>query len=110
MDDLIAFIKARLDEDERYLNSNRRHLWTERPLREVAFKRAILRMHEPVPFWGNNPPPRSRQTAGNVKAWYCECQCPDGVIEGEYPCDTARILAAVWSDHDQYRQEWSPGA
>ena len=101
MDDLIAFVTARLDEDEATAGAARK-------LREVAFKRAILAMHTPVPFWGNNPPPRSQQTAENAVAWYCDCQCPDGVIEGEYPCDTARLTAAVWSDHPDCRQEWKP--
>ncbi len=100
-DELTAFLRARLDEDEAAAGEARK-------LREVAFKRAILAMHEPVPFWGNNPPPRTAQTRENVRAWYCDCQCDDGVIEGEYPCETVRHLAAVWSGHPDYRQEWKP--
>ena len=108
VDDLIAFLNARIDEDGRYLKSNQHHLWTQRPFREVEAKRAILRMHEPVPFWGNNPPPLKDRAPENVKARYCECQCSGGVIQAAYPCDTARLLASVYSDHPDYRPEWKP--
>src|SRR5450631_2764744 len=74
-----------------------------RVLREVAFKRAILALHMPQPFWGNNPPPVRDQTPENVVSWYCECQCPDGVIEGMYPCGEARLLVSVYSGHPDYR-------
>jgi hypothetical protein len=113
MDDLNAFLAARLDEDERELVKDPpvglgyANLGV-RMLREVEAKRALLRMHEPVLFWGNSPPPLKDRTPENAVAWYCECQCPDGVIEGAYPCDTARLLAAVYSDHPDYRPEWKP--
>ena len=42
MNDLIAFLNARLNEDERYLKSNQHHLWTQRPLRRVAATRALV--------------------------------------------------------------------
>jgi len=71
-------------------------------------KLSILGMHEPVPFWGNNPPPLAQRTPENVKAYYCECQCPDGVIEGTYPCETARMLASGYRFRSGYREEWKP--
>jgi hypothetical protein len=98
-------------DDSRAVMAEARHIARHDParaLREVEAKRALLRMHEPVPFWGNNPPPLKDRTPENAVAWYCECQCPDGVIQGAYPCDTARLLTAVWSDHPDYRQEWKP--
>jgi hypothetical protein len=88
MDDLIAFIMARLDEDERYLKSNKRHLWTERPLREVEAKRAILqrcaaRMNEPDQYPNGLVSPRAVLARQNLSD-----------------------LATVWSDHSDYRAEW----
>ena len=118
--DIAEFVKARLDEDEAAANPTvcgcldanhipyctpKPHL--DRPRREVAFKRAILAMHQPMLFWGNNPPPLRDRTPENAVSSYCDCQCPDGVIEGTYPCDTARLLAAVYSDHPDYRDEWA---
>lgn len=119
MDDLVAFVTARLDEDEAQIRESENYLDTwcalsglhldpARALREVAAIRAILAMHAPVPFWGNRPPPLRDRTPENAVSSYCECQCPDGVILGKYPCDTARLLAAVWGDHPDYRSEWKP--
>lgn len=85
--DIAEFVKARLDEDERYLKSNRHHLWTERPLREVAAKRAIL-------------------------AAYCEyadARYPD--YDGGYSSAmdyAVQQLATAWSDHPDYRAGWKP--
>jgi hypothetical protein len=123
--ELAAFLTARLDDDEKTakaafgpgvaLNWPAVHPAVDafidrysplRVVREVNAKRAILTIHEPVPFWGNNPPPYARRTTQNVRAWYCECQAPDGVIEGEWPCPTVRALAAVYSDHPDYNPEW----
>ena len=39
--------------------------------------------------------------------YYCPCQCPDGIIEGEWPCETVCILAAVDSDHLDYDEKWA---
>ena len=78
MTDLIAFLNARLDEDERYLTSNQHHLWTQRPLREVEAERKLL-----ADRWGG----------------------PDHQDMWEHH---VRLLAAVYSDHPDYRQEWKP--
>jgi hypothetical protein len=97
MDDLIAFVKARLDEDE--AGADEVHLprtcssvdrdgdfdtsWCDcyypaRVLREVAAKRAILDSR-----WGG----------------------PDHADMWE---SCVLDLATVWSDHPDYRQEWKP--
>jgi len=130
MSDIAAFLKARADEDEAAAKAARDagrlpwqdDEWSDQPeewidhygrhdparvLREVAAKRKILARHEPQPFWGNNPPPAAQQTDANVVAWFCDCQCPDGVIEGEYPCETARDLASAWSDHADFDPSWA---
>ena len=104
MDKWVAFSAARIDEDEHFAKTAHRlaRKHREQMLREVAFKRAVLAMHMPEPFWGNNPPRLRDRTPENAVAWHCQCQCPDGMIEGTYPCETARLLAAIWDGHPDY--------
>src|SRR5450755_748772 len=113
--EMVTFANARLDEDEAWFTDGAALAddpvaedLCQRLLREVAFKRAILALHMPQPFWGNNPPPVRDQTPENVVSWYCECQWPDGVIEGMYPCGEARLLVSVYSGHPDYRAGWKP--
>ncbi len=97
--DLVAFLRARLDEDEGYLNSNRRHLWTQRPLREVEAKRAILAEHQHEKTY--------LPTDG--EGFGCSCCCWDR-DEGQGGCGwcaTVRALAAVYRDHPDYDPEWN---
>ena len=117
-DDLAAFLRARLDEDETTVAAAEafdawwpahavRHNsrspvaareafmagWDAsraRALREAAAKRSLLALHWPAP----RPSPRPPDCA--------ECRPP------VWPCDTLRALAAVYSDHPDYRQEWAP--
>jgi hypothetical protein len=115
--DLAAFLKARLDENETSAREAavRGARWSAvkvddeelgdawwmhppfeahvrrhdpaRVLREVEAVRKLLGLH--VPIEGVEPP-----------------QC---IVCLEYvPCDTLRFLAAVYSDHPDYRQEWAP--
>ena len=107
MEDLIAFLTARYDEDEATaramekwppgtvqapipeaqasVNEFWRTVYPARVRREVAAKRAIVAWHEP---WHVDP--------GLV--WCAHY----------WPCPTLRLLAAVYSDHPAYRQEWKP--
>ena len=68
-------------------------VWSEgvaaRVLREVAAKRAILAEHQP-------------QQMGYIEAQ----RCP--TCRTAWPCIEGRALAAVYSDHPDYRQEWAP--
>lgn len=110
MSDLAAFLRARLDEDER--DSYATHLWEcaslnvnqdalctcgypARVLREVEAKRAILDEHP-------------RMNPGVCRT----CQHDDWVqrrrVDTPWPCPTLHQLAAVCSDHPDYRQEWAP--
>jgi len=122
--DLIAFLNARLDEDEReakyaleklsacagvhisdpadggdighmvaYSFHSRRHD-PARVLREVEVKRSIIKVHD-----------------------LAEHYCPLPVVPGRHgqlwtpkegPCWTLHLLAAAYSDHPDYRQEWKP--
>jgi len=128
MDDLTAFLAARLGEDEAAAKANigagpgwvhglgdtenfgpswpdyqtydseelsaaEDYLDRFRPLRvlrEVEAKRAIVRLAAKVREWTDGS---AGATAGYAAA-----------VVG----DTLRALAAVWSDHPDYRQEWKP--
>ena len=74
--------------------------------REVAAKRAIVAEHEPgFPAVARQEPPGPSTVTD-----------PDGIIstfpycltcDQDAPCVTLEALAAVWSDHPDYRQEWA---
>jgi len=138
MDDLIAFLKARLDEDERaavaaakfgeagftgrpqwinqygMVTDAEDHDWAivdlngmaiggepvyvqiarhdpARTLREVEAKRAILGRHEPA---GKEP----------VSCLWCS----EDEFLYRWPCPDVLSIAAIYSDHPDYRQEWKP--
>ncbi len=80
MADLIAFLNARLDEDEEKAEIIAGSVgYKSRASREVAFKRAILGEHRTAAGWSSDNWPLS-----------------------------LRLLVAVWSDHPDYDQEWKP--
>jgi hypothetical protein len=66
-----------------------------RTLRDVAAKRAVMAEHF--------------RTVG-PSGWGCR-QCSD-YADGQmtaaepWPCATVRAMAAIWSDHPDYRAEW----
>jgi hypothetical protein len=112
MDDLVAFLNARLDEDEARARATLRPggpLWSEvgygeripemahierhspaRVLRDVEAKRAIVRLAAKVREWTDGS---AGATAGYAAA-----------VVG----DTLCALAAIDSDHPDYRPEWKP--
>lgn len=163
MSNLIAFISARLDDDEaaaRHVESwdaehekdmpeaemrecielasqrkrnydqpwwaaNMRHYLDRRRLpgdparvlREVEAMRALLVLHkvnsEPE-RWGisHSDPAMRGQPTGRTSYWCDECDHDrdyghiGGPVEG---CPTLHHLAAIWSDHPDYRaEEWKP--
>jgi Family of unknown function (DUF6221) len=111
MDDLIAFLNARLDEDEAAAMAATGTAWAweatgdkdnsgavghvededGRPLREVVAKRAILAHHAPIHPIGQ----------------WIGCQQCDGEQAQEWPCPDVLAVAAVYSDHPDYRPEWA---
>ena len=94
MDDLTAFITARLDEDEAQQWPDYSTLppsgWPERRQREVAAKRKRLAAYL-----------KAQATADK----YGDDRYMVGLADGL--ADTIRDDAAVWSDHPGYRQEWA---
>ena len=118
--DLIPFLNARLDEDEAMVAVP--HIWPTtfqpaRVLREVEAKRAIMAEHfiltnenrdeeyeefSVVP-WG------AKGGAGDQGSGCVTCHYYGmGGVKGYGTCRTVRLLAAVYSDHPDYRQEWKP--
>jgi hypothetical protein len=144
MTGLVAFLNARLDEDEATAKAcieAKREPWQEwewedqapadiahygrhgpaRVLREVDAKRKILAGHQ----IHSEPETRTMQhidrrwNTGTVEhqetgrlSWWCGTCDQDrdyGHIGGpEEGCPTIRALAAVYSDHPDYLEEWRP--
>jgi hypothetical protein len=106
-EDLIAFIGARLDEDEQragYVHDGQRDSeplggtgrcvcgWPARVDREVEAMRAILAAH---PVTTEVIPPGYQ--AGTGEKFGCEtCHDWDGATEGRGYCETLLALAAIW--------------
>lgn len=77
---LVEFLNARLDQDER-------PVVTARMRREIEAKRAIIGWHVPLE----------------------DCEPPQCIVCLEHmPCRTLRAIAAVWDNYPGYRQEWKP--
>ncbi|MFE7535214.1 DUF6221 family protein [Streptomyces rhizosphaericola] len=112
-DALVAFLRARLDDDEKValaadpelshvftriatfdpeMAADERHIMRQDPartLREVEAKRRILRAH----------------------AKWCEGRCEAKYPEGGFDAAhywSIKALAAVYADHPDYLQEWRP--
>lgn len=68
-----------------------------RVLRECAAKRTILATHRPIldPY-------------GDPKGATCTMCADSGSNAQGFPCSTVRALAAVYSDHPDYQEEWKP--
>jgi hypothetical protein len=107
MADLVAFLNARLGEDE--------DTWQraqdgpqagppgviDRQLREVEAKRAILTEHSP------GYPVTYPEPSGEPTCYVCHAGGYDWDPE-RWPCLTVRALAAIWRDHPDYDPAWKP--
>ena len=111
MSDLVAFNKARLDEDEG-ATYGAEDLWLirdeseraveARKLREVEAKRKILAEHAPDPVpW-------------EASKWHGELtRCSQGHGDEywtQWPCVEVRAVVAVWSDHPDFDPAWASDA
>jgi hypothetical protein len=91
-DDIAAFLRARLDEDEAVAEHE-----PARVLREVEAMQAVVELHgrahscPAYDQYGDGP--------GYVEP------APWQVVTC---CDTLRCLAAIWGSHPDYRAEWAP--
>jgi hypothetical protein len=125
MDDLIAWLRACLDDDERvarqvmaepggfYLEAETDdtnvmtigahvYRWTpKRVLDEMDAKRRILDLHEHVPAapWG-------RTDVTEIGCTICAYRQDDVIGKGW--CQTVRLLALPYADREGYRDEWKP--
>ncbi|MFE3449635.1 DUF6221 family protein [Nonomuraea sp. NPDC059194] len=135
MDDLIAFLRARLDEDETLaqaaisalgaadgnpgwpdyetfrtpaLDTAEEYLERFQParvLREVEAKRRLVELHLPEPLSETD-----RQLFGFTlkcagESWVCY---GDGEDIVPWPCDHLKLLALPYADHPEYRADWQP--
>jgi hypothetical protein len=108
MNDLIEFLRAQLDKDERVARESKGSFWNtdghsyqaeafmdrfdeNRELREVDAKRRILELHSPEPEdWATH-------IAGDCR-----------MCAMEMPCSTVRMLALPYAARPDYREEWRP--
>lgn len=102
MDDLIAFVTARLDEEEPYAAEAAEDAGDDpvRAVREIAVKRAILNAHRTrVHYRMPSAPEFGRD-------YFCETCSHEYAFSGW--CETLTALAFVWSDHPDWNPKWKP--
>jgi hypothetical protein len=75
-----------------------------RVLREVAAKRRILAGHGP----GSTIDDSNGKWRDDPANWDAPVTLCTGHEWVAWPCETVRLLAAIWSDHPDYRAEWRP--
>lgn len=120
MTDLVAFLRARLDDDEQAASffhwatadqSDVQPTWDiehhpvdvalmlspARVLAEVDAKRRILDEH-----------PIYRNSANDPVCGTCGQDDQTGDLIGDWPCPTVQLLAMPYADHPDYREEWRP--
>ena len=120
MDDLVAFLRARLDEDEAAAKTGSQPEWkSDGPYLgwvtggiAAQFKWSTDAAHA-----ARHDPARVLREVAAKRAILAEYLRLAGIEPDDYPEDPAavaaserdvRILAAVWSDHPDYRREWAP--
>ena len=137
MDDLIAFITARLGEDEAAANEALQETTGRWAARETVWPGGLVVEDECgaqiLPAYGAASSPQYPHIARhdparvlrevavkrailvehaqfNDSIWCktCDPAGESGDSSAWYPCKTVRTLADVWSDHPDYRQEWAP--
>lgn len=122
---LIAFLRARLDEDEMTANGAGADCWHECDdgdlafhdrfdlewvLREVESKRRIIGLHEITVERDRDAPPFNPMTGDRTLDIYeVTCAvCGWATTDPTSGCETLRLLALPYTDHPDYREEWKP--
>ena len=108
MSDLIAFCNARISEKEARAREVQQHFDDGRfddldgpgsrveeaaqARREAWAMRSVLTRHSPVTEPGRG-----------TRCGWCS-----GEFDVAWPCEDARSVAAIWSDHPDYQEGWKP--
>lgn len=109
-DAIAAFINDRLDEDGPAASAVHHDLcatldlfekpcdcgWPRQLLRAVEAKRRLIAGHNPGDFVKFHEGGREPACRGHGRELV------------PYPCLTLRLLASEWSDHEEFREEWTP--
>lgn len=125
MDDLTAWLRACLDDDERVANEagpnelddsrlfvlddDYRHdkviIPVARVLDEIDVKRRIIEAHSPHPDGGMGWHPDGGYDT--IDQACRTCGTPDEYATA-WPCHTIRLLAVPYADRDGYQESWRP--
>ena len=132
MDDLTAFITARLDEDEAVAKAATiEHLGTWRPVWILASDAARIvdtdgmliggsqlrgeaehiARHDPARVLREVTAKRAMvaQHSRNPGTVFDACDwCSHEAADYPWPCPTIRAIAAIWNDHPDYQPQWAP--
>lgn len=99
---IIEFLEARIAEDEQQttkhlpaLSSHGLGDYGLRVLAECRAKRALTSLHSLTTY-------RTQEVCGSCGDWW------DG-SPIDYPCDTIKIVAAVYADRPDYQEDWALG-
>ena len=115
--DLIAFIDARLDEDERLaagaIADLKADMITWDSLMQGGWKSlGLVADDELFDYLDSCNPERALREVEAKRLIVVHhdgpCCVPGYGLGGEQPCLTLRYLAAAWCRHPDYRQEWKP--
>ena len=96
---IVEFLEARIAEDEKrahYYDPLGASIGPARLLAECQAKRAIINLHDQT----------GERWTGFPRADQQEHYCIHD--QQPAPCPTLRVLASVYADHSDYREEWKP--
>ncbi|MFI1472060.1 DUF6221 family protein [Streptomyces wuyuanensis] len=130
MSELVAFLRARLDEDEqaaRKLLDEKRPGRAERwefcddgAIRDTGPRRSLrvkftwppeadhIVRHDPARVLADVEAKRELLRLHTLNGWVCST-CDNGEVPGDgYPCPTLRLLALPYASHADYDEAWRP--